>query len=542
MPSGEIPARGDDTVPTAVRTPRWYLAYVLLALFNLATLGSSLFLSHTLTGLFTESIAVNSKWAALHGELGELRALAGAVNAPGNDVFDSRDVAKESARAQAAIKAFNDRLTDIRGRVDAGSRGEERARLMSGFAAVESALAAMVQEAKQIFDFFGQGQAEKAGERMATMDRKYAEVNAAMAAVENQIRAIQAHNFETQAQEAKSLRGWQVLVATAMLIMVGGALMYGYRNYRQMRAAAQEKERFTQSMADLNRTLARVVRQAREGSQAISQASRQLVAGNSDLSERTQAQAATVEEAVASAEELSATVRRNADDTAQAKALSESASSLAGRGGTAVARVVDSMGAIRNGSNRIVDIIGVIDQIAFQTNILALNAAVESARAGEHGKGFAVVAAEVRTLAQRSAGAAKEVKQLIDESVRTVNTGSAMVSEAGATLTEIVDSIRKLSALIFDISSASLEQGEGIEQISHAMSHIDETTQRNAALVDDIASATTSLENQARQMVDLLRQLNHGDDHDDTARKEDAPPRPLPATSTRTALPRSKRF
>jgi methyl-accepting chemotaxis protein len=373
-------------------------------------------------------------------------------------------------------------------------------------------LAEMMGEAAKIFNFFAAGQADKAGERMATMDRKYAELNDAFAAIERQIRTIQARNFEAQFKESNALKRRGYFIAAAMLLMVIGALFYGYRSYLQMRAAAKDKESSTRVMNDLNRTLADVVQKVTRGAEAISGMSRQLSAGNGDLSSRTQAQAATVEQAVASTEELSTTVKRNADHAGEAKTLAEKTAQLAQQGGEAVNQVVNTMSAIQSSSQKMVEIIGVIDGIAFQTNILALNAAVESARAGEQGRGFAVVASEVRSLAQRSAVAAKEIKTLIEESVAKASSGNSLVRNAGETMTDIVSNTRKVTTLMFDVSSASREQSDGIDQLSHAMMQIDNTTQQNASLVQQVAALTQSLEQQVQDIVELLRATNFNGD------------------------------
>ena len=498
--------------PSAARVPRWYLAYVLLALFNLLSLAASLYLGHALTDLSSRSVAQNSKWADLHGELAELRALAGAVNAPGNDVFDSLDVPKESARADEALKAFQSRYGNVGKQIDIVAQGQDKTGLSSGMQAIEFSLAEMMGETAKIFNFFAAGQADKAGERMATMDRKYAEVNDAFAVLERQIRAIQAHNFEEQLKESDALKRRGYFIAATMLLMVLGALFYGYRSYLQMRAAAHEKERSARAMAELNRTLANVVQKIARGAESISQMSRQLGMGNNDLSNRTQAQAATVEQAVASTEELSATVKRNADHAGEAKTLADATAQLATKGGEAVGRVVSTMNSIQSSSRKMVDIIGVIDSIAFQTNILALNAAVESARAGEQGRGFAVVASEVRSLAQRSAVAAKEIRALIEISVTNIESGSSLVQDAGETMTDIVNNTRKVTTLMFDVSSASREQSHGIDQLGDAMMQIDNATQQNASLVEQVASLTESLEQQVQDIVETLRATNMADE------------------------------
>jgi methyl-accepting chemotaxis protein len=231
---------------------------------------------------------------------------------------------------------------------------------------------------------------------------------------------------------------------------------------------------------------------------SVSTASQQIAAGNLDLSSRTEQQAASLQETAASMEELTTTVQQSASNAQHANDLAVSASEAAGRGGAVVSEVVDTMKSINESSRKIVDIIGVIDGIAFQTNILALNAAVEAARAGEQGRGFAVVASEVRSLAQRSAAAAKEIKTLIDDSVARVETGSTLVARAGSTMSEIVTSVGRVTGIMDEISAATHEQTEGIKQVNRAISQIDEATQQNAALVEQASAAAQSMQDQAR--------------------------------------------
>ena len=252
------------------------------------------------------------------------------------------------------------------------------------------------------------------------------------------------------------------------------------------------------------RQLAQVVGQIRTGSDAISTAAGEIASGNNDLSQRTEQQAASLEETASSMEELTSTVRQNADNARQANQLAIGAVDVASQGGAVVGKVVDTMTAIQDASRKIVDIIGVIDGIAFQTNILALNAAVEAARAGEQGRGFAVVAAEVRSLAQRSAGAAKEIKQLITDSVTKVEQGNALADQAGKTMGEIVTSVKRVTDIIADISAASQEQSAGIEQVNQAITQMDESTQQNAALVEEATAAARSMEQQSEHLVQTV--------------------------------------
>ncbi|WP_026075846.1 methyl-accepting chemotaxis protein [Noviherbaspirillum massiliense] len=269
----------------------------------------------------------------------------------------------------------------------------------------------------------------------------------------------------------------------------------------------------------MNQSLDEVVGNVRTGTDTISQASREIASGNADLSTRTEAQASSLEETASSMEELTSTVRQNAENARQANQLAASASDIATRGGQVVSQVVDTMGSIRESSRKVVDIIGVIDGIAFQTNILALNAAVEAARAGEQGKGFAVVAAEVRNLAQRSHGAAKEIKSLIDDSVDKVNAGSKLVDEAGKTMDEIVNSIRHVADIMGEITAASQEQSSGIEQVNQAITQMDEITQQNAALVEQAAATARSMQEQAEILaravaIFKLKAREHASQHD----------------------------
>ena len=262
-------------------------------------------------------------------------------------------------------------------------------------------------------------------------------------------------------------------------------------------------------------SLADVVSRVRSGSESLSTASAEIAHGNQDLSARTENQASALEETSASMEELGATVRHNADNALQANQLSQQASTVAIQGGTVVGQVVETMKGITDSSRKISDIISVIDGIAFQTNILALNAAVEAARAGEQGRGFAVVASEVRSLAGRSAEAAKEIKSLITDSVERVEKGTLLVDQAGSTMQEVVSSIRRVTDIMGEISSASSEQARGVAQVGEAVTQMDQVTQQNAALVEEMAAAASSLRSQAHDLVQVVAvfQVNPRENH-----------------------------
>ncbi|EJN09978.1 methyl-accepting chemotaxis protein [Herbaspirillum sp. YR522] len=258
------------------------------------------------------------------------------------------------------------------------------------------------------------------------------------------------------------------------------------------------------SLKAMNDSLLGVVGQVRGGTDTIATASTQIASGNLDLSSRTEEQASSLEQTASALEELTSTVKQNSDNARQANQLAVNASQVAEEGGKVVGQVVATMSSIKEASTRIVEIISVIDGIAFQTNILALNAAVEAARAGEQGRGFAVVASEVRSLAQRSASAAKEIKVLIDDSVTKVGAGTTLVETAGETMTEVVSSVRRVTDIVAEISAASQEQSVGIDEINRAVAQMDEVTQQNAALVEEAAAAAQSMQEQARNLSEVV--------------------------------------
>jgi methyl-accepting chemotaxis protein len=261
---------------------------------------------------------------------------------------------------------------------------------------------------------------------------------------------------------------------------------------------------------NMQANLARTIGSIMHSSDAIANASAEIAAGNMDLSTRTEHQASSLEETASSMEQLTSTVQQNGENARQANSLAQSASEVAKRGGQVVSDVVVTMGSINDSSRKIVDIIGVIDGIAFQTNILALNAAVEAARAGEQGRGFAVVASEVRNLAQRSAAAAKEIKGLIGDSVEKVDAGARLVDQAGSTMAEVVESVRRVSDIIGEIAYASSEQSEGIGQVNNAISQMDEVTQQNAAVVEEVAATAQTLREQAASLAHMVAEFHIG--------------------------------
>ena len=258
------------------------------------------------------------------------------------------------------------------------------------------------------------------------------------------------------------------------------------------------------SLKEMNQSLSNIVNEVRGGTDAIHEASSEIATGNLDLSARTEAQAGSIEETASSMEELTSNVRQNAGNASEASRMAIVASEVASKGGSVVSQVIEMMASINESSKKIVDIIGVIDGIAFQTNILALNAAVEAARAGEQGRGFAVVASEVRNLAQRSASAAKEIKTLINDSVSKAEAGAVLVNQAGNTMVEVVESVKRVSDVLITINSTNHEQNTEIEQISQAISQMDNVTQQNAALVEQAAAATESLQEQAQHLTAVV--------------------------------------
>jgi len=364
-----------------------------------------------------------------------------------------------------------------------------------------------------------------------------------------------ANDAATVAQHTRERAAIMAIALAVVLIAVVGILAYyvsmsivrplshaveiadqaaaGNLNQSVQIESTDEAAQVLQALERMQHGLNHTVRTVREAAMQIASASTEIATGNNDLSARTENQASSLEETASSMEELTSTVKQNADNAVQANRLAQQASEVAVKGGAVVAQVVETMGSINESSKKIVDIISVIDGIAFQTNILALNAAVEAARAGEQGRGFAVVAAEVRQLAQRSAAAAKEIKELIDNSVAKVGVGSQLVDQAGSTMSEVVDSIRKVTDIMVEITTAGQEQSQGIEQINQVIIQMDNVTQQNAALVEQAAAAASLLQNQAQSLTEVVSvfQLGGGNERAVPPALHAIPAPPAPALS-----------
>jgi len=450
-------------------------------------------------------------------------AVANAVNEP-----TPEGVARTIEEFEGNVAAITKEWTDYM----ATTLTPEEAQNAKGFA---DARALFVQEGlRPAIAALRSGNKEEAGRLIREKIRPlYADTAKYM----NALVKIQLDESKVEYQAATERYGTQRAVAIATLVAgLVFAFWFGLALLRSIRASLNkaidvsnavadgdltqtitvsgkdEAAQLMQSIAGMQGNLINLVSRVRQGSEGVATASSEIAQGNHDLSARTESQASALEETAASMEELSATVKQNADAAKQANQLASNASTVAVHGGEVVGQVVETMKGINESSRKISDIISVIDGIAFQTNILALNAAVEAARAGEQGRGFAVVASEVRSLAGRSAEAAKEIKSLINASVERVEQGTVLVDKAGTTMTEIVTSIRRVTDIMGEISAASNEQSAGVSQIGEAVQQMDTVTQQNAALVEQMAAAASSLKGQAEELVQVVStfKLNAG--------------------------------
>ena len=462
-------------------------------------------------------------------------------------------------KEEAKVKASNKRYDDERAKLQSSGLDEQEKKVLADIAALDKDVEAAFKEAiGQVLAFNSEGAAKVIASRIDPLNQQ------ALASLN---KLVDMQQQSAQAMLDNSVKGDNHLVVillalggVAVALGVAGALvitrsitvpLLGAVEVAKKVAGGEltshvdvegsdETSELLHALKDMNESLVATVTEVRSGTETITVASQQIAAGNADLSSRTEAQASSLEETASSMEELTSTVKQNADNARQANQLAVSASSVAEKGGMVVSQVVDTMGSIKESSRKIVDIIGVIDGIAFQTNILALNAAVEAARAGEQGRGFAVVASEVRNLAQRSAGAAKEIKALIGDSVDKVDAGGKLVDEAGQTMDLIVTSIRQVADIMGEITAATQEQSNGIEEVNTAITDMDEMTQQNAALVEQAAAAAESMQEQAQKLAAAVSIFKLDGDHQ-TARRIAAPLRtaraPAPANSRRVAPP-----
>ena len=487
---------------------------------------------------------------------GELNNIARATR---NMVIrvDPAEIKREIAGIEEARKQIGDRLQKLSAEVKSDAGKAILARI------IENRVSYVAAQGKFI-DLVNAGKVDEA--KTLLLGDMYAGQKSYFAAVDDMIK-FQDNQMDASANDAHAaVASMKLMMTIAMAFALVAAVLMGLWIIRAItgpinqavgiaRAVADgdlsqqfeasgnsETALLLMALKDMQTSLSSVVANVRQGSEGVSTASAEIASGNHDLSARTESQASALEQTAASMEQLSATVKQNADSARQANQLAASASTVAVKGGEVVAQVVDTMKGINDASRKIADIISVIDGIAFQTNILALNAAVEAARAGEQGRGFAVVASEVRSLAGRSAEAAKEIKTLINASVERVEQGTALVDQAGSTMTEVVSSIRRVTDLMGEISAASNEQSLGVSQVGEAVTQMDQVTQQNAALVEEMAAAASGLQSQAQDLVKVVavfKLIGNDSQHSVNLRPTAvrAVPRPPTAAPRKLAVP-----
>ena len=462
---------------------------------------------------------VEEKKIEIDGNLDKLAKLI-------SDDVDAESKAKLKAVQEARERYLVVQSTFLKTSADDGKREESVKYLLSAVRKEQSAYLASLAELVKY-------QSEAVNEASSVADKAYASSRTLMMVLTAAAAAL-----------AAWVAWWVTRSITRPLnraVGVAEAVAGGDLTQRIEVTSRDETGQLLLALANMNDSLARTVGKVRSGSDTITTASNEIASGNLDLSSRTEQQASSLEETASSMEELTSTVQQNAENARQATQLVVTASDFATRGGAVVGQVVSTMGAIKESSNKIVDIIGVIDGIAFQTNILALNAAVEAARAGEQGRGFAVVASEVRNLAQRSAAAAREIKELIGHSVDTVDEGARLVDQAGETMDGIVKAVQQVSDIMQQISAASQEQSSGIAQVNQAIVSIDDVTQQNAALVEEAAAAAQSMRDQAEMLseaVSVFRLADHQADPQRLAVRAVVKAATRPAPARAPAAPR----
>jgi methyl-accepting chemotaxis protein len=454
------------------------------------------------------------------------------------------DIGEKRATIDATLKAFEAGIFTPAGR----EAFNKMTPLVERFWQLGAENIKLIQEGRkdEAFDFLVQKTIPARNDLLKVLDaekiRQGAQLNAELGQVESQAEAIRLELALLSIVVAIGMLALSWYIAgllqrrTGLSQAVADRVRDGDLTCPVQDNAHDEFSPLLAALGGMQTALTGIVSNVRQSSEAVSNASAEIAQGNQDLSARTETQASALEETAASMEELSSTVKQNADNARQANQLAQSASTVAVQGGEVVAQVVSTMKDINDSSKKIADIISVIDGIAFQTNILALNAAVEAARAGEQGRGFAVVAGEVRTLASRSADAAKEIKALITESVSRVEQGSALVDQAGNTMDKVVSSIRRVTDIMGEISAASVEQSSGVSQVGEAVTQMDQATQQNAALVEEMAAAANGLKGQAQDLVQAVAVFKLTQDLGPAAAQQPNPARHMvPVSRTKPA-------